>query len=216
MSSVHQYNEEGVRAGEIPVPTTLEPWFSLPKNDALVQQVVVAAQAEARSPVAHTKIRSEVRGGGAKPWRQKKTGQARHGSRRSPIWVGGGTTFGPRSDKQYAVSVNKKMARKALFTVLSRKLEEQRLFSCALPSFEQPSTKQASAFMRHMQAACPGAVLLVFPDETRHNFHMSIRNIPSVRACSAHALNAHTAHTVSCVVFVEPEKVFAVLQTRTP
>ena len=75
-----------------------------------------------RDSIAHTKTRDEVSGGGKKPWKQKATGRARHGSRRSPIWVGGGITFGPRNEKDYGRKVNKKMKTKALFTILSQKV----------------------------------------------------------------------------------------------
>ncbi|MBI4120443.1 MAG: 50S ribosomal protein L4 [Parcubacteria group bacterium] len=109
-------------AEEVGIIELAESVFALPVNADLVQQVRVAMQANQRQPVAHTKFRGEVRGGGRKPWRQKGTGRARHGSRRSPIWKGGGVTHGPRKEKSYTQKINSKVARLALRMALSSKL----------------------------------------------------------------------------------------------
>ncbi|MBL4644538.1 MAG: 50S ribosomal protein L4 [Candidatus Pacebacteria bacterium] len=89
------YTQEGKKSGSIELPSVV---FEAVWNKDLIHQVVVGMQANARTPIAHTKIRSEVKGGGKKPWKQKGLGKARHGSSRSPIWRGGGVTFGPRND----------------------------------------------------------------------------------------------------------------------
>ena len=115
------YNQKGKSVGELTLPESI---FGLSWNGDLVHQVVTAMQANARTPVAHSRIRGEVSGGGIKPWRQKGTGRARHGSSRSPIWKGGGVTHGPRNDKSYEQKINKKMKTKALFTVLSEKFRK--------------------------------------------------------------------------------------------
>ena len=103
------YNQKGKPAGKIALPEAV---FGVPWNADLVHQVVNSLRSKARTPVAHTKNRGEVRGGGKKPWQQKGIGKARHGSIRSPIWVGGGVTHGPRNDKNYDRKVNKKAKRK--------------------------------------------------------------------------------------------------------
>ncbi len=112
------YNQSGKEAGKVILPESI---FGLPWNADLVHQVVTSMMTNARIHYAHTKTRGEVRGGGKKPWKQKGTGRARHGSTRSPIWVGGGVAHGPRNDKNFDRKVNKKMKAKALYTILSQK-----------------------------------------------------------------------------------------------
>ncbi len=127
------YDHNGKVSRSIDLPNNI---FDLPWNPDLVHQVYESMRSNARANTAHTKDRSEVRGGGKKPWRQKGTGRARHGSRRSPIWVGGGITFGPRNERNYSKKINKKMKSKALFVVLSQKLRDgQILFLEAFDSF---------------------------------------------------------------------------------
>jgi len=134
------YNQKGKEAGNIKLPEAV---FGLPWNRDLVHQVVISMMGNARTPVAHTKNRGEVSGTGKKPWRQKGTGQARHGSRRSPIWVGGGVSGGPRNDKNFSRKINKKMKTKALFTVLSKKFKDGELVFIDEFAFKAPKTKEA-------------------------------------------------------------------------
>jgi large subunit ribosomal protein L4 len=134
------YNKEGKELKSIDLPEKI---FDLPWNADLVHQVVTAMMTNARQPIAHTKDRSEVRGGGKKPWKQKGTGRARHGSRRSPIWVGGGITFGPRNDKDYSRKINKKVKSKALATILSKKLKDGEILFVESFGFTEPKTKTA-------------------------------------------------------------------------
>lgn len=118
------YNIEGKEVGNTLLPKEI---FDVKMNSDLVHQVAVSQMANQRQGSAHTKDRSEVRGGGKKPWRQKGTGRARSGSSRSPIWKGGGVTFGPRNDKNYKKDIPRKIRRKALFMVLSQKFKENLL-----------------------------------------------------------------------------------------
>jgi len=134
------YNQKGKSVGTFALPESI---FGLPWNADLVHQVVTAMQANARNPIAHTKTRGEVRGGGKKPWKQKGTGQARHGSSRSPIWVGGGVTHGPRNDKSYTQKINKKMKAKALYVVLSEKLRKGQLLLVDELTLKNMKTKDA-------------------------------------------------------------------------
>lgn len=134
------YTMAGKEAGTISLPEAL---FDAKWKDDLVHQVVVAMQANARHSTAKVKDRSEVRGGGRKPWKQKGTGRARHGSRRSPIWVGGGTTHGPCSERSYTQKINRKMRMGAVAAVLSRKFQDGEIIFVDSLAFDAPKTKDA-------------------------------------------------------------------------
>lgn len=134
------YNQQGSETGKITLPEAI---FNLPWNADLVHQVVTSMMSSARHPIAHTKTRGEVRGGGKKPWQQKGTGRARHGSTRSPIWVGGGIAHGPRNDKNYDRKVNKKAKTKALYTILSKKFKDGEILFVDSISFKAPKAKEA-------------------------------------------------------------------------
>ena len=121
--------------------------FGLPWNADLVHQVVSSMEWNARQHVAHTKTRGEVRGGGRKPWKQKGTGRARHGSTRSPIWVGGGVAHGPRNDENYNRKINKKMKTKALYTILSQKMRDGEIVLVKEFAFEAPKAAQAKEIL---------------------------------------------------------------------
>ena len=141
------YNQKGEEAGKIKLPEAV---FGLPKNDDLVHQVVVSMQSNLRTPVAHTKGRGDVRGGGKKPWQQKGTGRARHGSIRSPLWRGGGVTHGPIKDKNYEKKINKKMKAKALYTILSQKMRDNEILFVDNFSFIKPKTQEAVSAMKSL------------------------------------------------------------------
>ncbi len=133
------YNQEGKAAGKI---TLSKDVFGVPWNADLVHEVVRLMNSNARNPIAHTKTRGEVRGSGIKPWKQKGTGRARHGSRRSPIWVGGGV-HGPRNDKNFSRKINKKVRAKALYTILSRKFKDGEILFVDSVSIATPKAKDA-------------------------------------------------------------------------
>src|SRR3990167_7590904 len=143
------YTWEGKKAGTVTVPEEL---FALPWNADLVHQVITAMQSNARAGTAHAKGRGEVRGGGRKPWRQKGTGRARHGSSRSPIWKGGGVTHGPRKDKIYAKKINQKMRQKALLVSLSRKFKDGEILFVDSLELQEPKAKQARAVLAGLRS----------------------------------------------------------------
>lgn len=118
------YNKEAKGVGEISVSEKI---FSVEANPDLLHQAVVAQRANQRQVLAHTKTKGEVRGGGKKPWKQKGTGRARAGSSRSPIWIGGGITFGPRKDRNFSQKINLKMKRRAILMALSDKVRNESL-----------------------------------------------------------------------------------------
>ena len=130
--NVKVYNQEGKKTGEISLPKEI---FGVALNSDLVHQVAVSQMANRRKPIAHTKDRGEVSGGGRKPWRQKGTGRARHGSIRSPIWIGGGVAFGP-NPRKYIHKVPKKVRKVALCMALTDKVQTDRLK--VIDSFDLP------------------------------------------------------------------------------
>ena len=148
------FKTDGSKSGEVQLPETL---FGVAWNPDLVHEVVVSMQSNARAGTAHTKDRSEVAGGGRKPWKQKGTGRARHGSRRSPIWTGGGVTFGPRSEKDYSKKINKKVKAKALASTLSRKFTDGEVVFVENFDFATPKTADAKTVCRSSSTAKPGS-----------------------------------------------------------
>jgi large subunit ribosomal protein L4 len=125
--------------------------FGIEIKESVVHQVSVAQANNSRVAIAHTKTKGEVRGGGKKPWRQKGTGRARHGSSRSPLWVGGGVTFGPRSDRNFSEKVNKKMKTKALFMCLSNKVNSDWLILLDKLELAEGKTKEISEIIKQFK-----------------------------------------------------------------
>jgi len=144
------YNQKGSEAGTISLPVKV---FAAKWRSDLVHQVVESMRSNKRAGTADTKNRGEVRGGGKKPWRQKGTGRARHGSSRSPIWVGGGVTHGPLAEKNYKRKVSKKMRAQALFSVLSKKLKDKEILFVDSFSLSGIKTKKAVEVMKNLAKA---------------------------------------------------------------
>jgi large subunit ribosomal protein L4 len=137
------YSKDGKETGSVTLPESV---FGVAWNADLVHEVVLGMQANARGiSSAHTKGRGEVSGGGKKPWKQKGTGRARHGSTRSPIWVGGGVAHGPRNEKDYSVKINKKVRAKAFATVLSKKFTDGEVIFMDSLAMTEPKAKDAKA-----------------------------------------------------------------------
>lgn len=212
------YNQKGAETGKIKLPENV---FGLPWKEALVHQVVVSMMGNARTPIAHTKNRGEVAGSGIKPWRQKGTGRARHGSRQSPIWVGGGVTHGPRNDKDYSRKINKKMKNKALFTVLSRKFKDGEIVFLADLSLRVPKTKEAkniitslskiegfSSLSRRKNAAF---VALAAKDE---NVSKSFNNFGNLEIGQVKDLNVLDILQYKYLIMADPDKSLATLSSR--
>lgn len=189
----------GEDAGTITLPESV---FGLPNNLDLVHQVRVGMLANARRPVAHTKNRSEVRGGGKKPWRQKGTGRARHGSRRSPIWKGGGVSHGPRKEKNYSQKINSGMAEKALNTVLSSKFKAGQIRAVKDFNLDKISTKK---FIGWAGAAAGGDFksLLVVLDRGEKNILKSGRNLSGVKITTSGSLNIMDVLRFKKIIFTE-------------
>ena len=176
--------------------------FGVAWKPALVKQVYDGEMANKRRPWAHTKTRGEVRGGGRKPWRQKGTGRARHGSIRSPLWVGGGVTHGPRKERSYEVKINKKMRRGALLSLISRKLKDKEVVIFDEFKLAQPKTKEAFNVFKNLRSEAEiykigergGKALLALPASPAggpksETSKRSARNLPYISYIEPRNLN---------------------------
>jgi len=186
---VDTYNQEGKKIGQTRLPKDI---FGLEINPDLVWQVAVSQMSNRRTPVAHTKDRAEVSGGGRKPWRQKGTGRARHGSIRSPIWRHGGVTFGPRKERVFKKRIPKKIKRKALFMVLTAKAKENLLILLDSLKIEKPKTKIINQILENLKTKIKnfekGSILIALPQKDE-NIILAARNLPKVEAVEARNLN---------------------------
>lgn len=181
---VQLYNQDGTGAGE----QTLEPKvFGVKANMALIHEMVVAQETNARETISHTKTRGEVRGGGKKPWKQKHTGRARHGSTRSPIWIGGGVVFGPRNSRVWSVKVNKKAKMKALRMVLSDKVASSTLIVLTGFDIAEYKTKKFASILSKLPSA--GKKVLVALPAVNEKVWKSAANLKTVTVSKTDSLN---------------------------
>ncbi|KPJ71516.1 hypothetical protein AMJ50_01855 [Parcubacteria bacterium DG_74_3] len=179
------YNQEGKKTGEILLAKEI---FGVEVNSDLIHQVVTSQMANRRKVIAHTKDRGEVSGGGRKPWRQKGTGRARHGSIRSPLWRGGGITFGPTKERVFKKKIPRKMKRKALFMVLTTKAQNKLLLILDKLETAKPKTKEMAKIIKNLKFK-QGSVLLALP-RLNKNIILATRNLPQVETIEARNLNA--------------------------
>ncbi len=187
---------DGGTAGTVELDEAI---FGIEPNMAALHQAVTAQRAARRSGSHSTLTRAEVRGGGAKPWRQKGTGRARHGSIRSPQWVGGGIAHGPKP-RDYRQKVNRKTVRLALRSALSDRARSERVMVIDEWRFAQPRTKDAIAVLENLSLS--GQVLLVLGDSDAHRTAgRSFRNLPDVSAVSPSELNAYDILRSDWLVF---------------
>ncbi len=184
------FDMRGEETAKISLPVEI---FGLKVNKDLIKQVVEAQMSQARQPLAHAKDRSEVSGGGKKPWRQKGTGRARHGSTRSPIWRGGGITFGPRKEKNFYKKINKKMKRQALLMILSGKAQDGEIIILDVLKIDQPKTKEMAQIVSNLRTKVKNdlnkGALIVMPEKDE-NIIRAGRNLPKILTMGAQSLNA--------------------------
>jgi len=213
------FTKEGKESGKVTLPESV---FGAAWNPDLVHEVVVSMQSNARAGTADAKDRSEVRGGGKKPWKQKGTGRARHGSRRSPIWVGGGVTHGPRSEKDYAKKINKKVRAKALAITLSKKHADGEVIFVDALTFDAPKSAEAKTVVaalakgtKHEDLATKqkNAALVVLP-ERNEAAEKSFRNFGNVLVAQVKDINPVDLLTYKYVVVAEPAKALETLESR--
>ncbi|MFA6257233.1 MAG: 50S ribosomal protein L4 [Candidatus Paceibacterota bacterium] len=213
------YNQKGKEAGTINLP---EKVFGAPWRSDLVHQVIEGMRSNKRSGTADTKGRGEVRGGGKKPWKQKGTGRARHGSTRSPIWVGGGVTHGPLAEKNYKRKITKSMRAQALYSVLSKKLKDGEIVfvdSLSLPGIK---TKDALAVMESLSKASGLKAfggskkkrVLTALLERNVNAERSFRNLPQLEMVFVKNLNPLDVLNHQYLLIENPEKAAEFLVSR--
>jgi len=207
---VNTYNQNGEKIGQTRLPSEI---FDVKLNSDLIHQVVVSQMANRRRVIAHTKGRGEVRGGGRKPWRQKGTGRARHGSIRSPLWRGGGVTFGPTKERVFKKKIPKKMRRKALFMVLSGKVKNNLLILLDKLKIEEPKTKLIVDILRKLPSK-EESCLIVLPDYDK-NIVLATRNLPDVDTIWAGNLNALDLLTFKYLIMPK-EAIKVIKETFSP
>ncbi|OWZ84489.1 50S ribosomal protein L4 [Natranaerobius trueperi] len=184
MPKVALYNNEGSQVGEVNLQDSV---FATDINEKLMHDAVNMYLASQRRGTSSTKQRGEVRGGGQKPWRQKGTGRARHGSIRSPIWVGGGITFGPKP-RDFALKMPKKAKKKAIKSALSTKLQNGELLILEEINMEAPKTKEIIKLLENLKVNNKAMVVTA---ESDINVYRSTRNIPGVSSMIAKNLNVY-------------------------
>jgi large subunit ribosomal protein L4 len=182
MPKVALYNQNGSAVGEIELADTV---FGIEPNAHVLHDAVVMQQASLRQGTHDTKGRSEVRGGGRKPWKQKGTGRARQGSIRSPQWVGGGIVFGP-TPRSYAYKLPKKVRRLAIKSALSSKVLNEEIKVLEGLELTQVKTQDMVAILANLQV---GRKALVVTGEYNDNVALSARNIPGVKFVTAEGIN---------------------------
>jgi large subunit ribosomal protein L4 len=213
------FSQDGKEAGKLSLPESV---FGVAWNADLVHEVVVSMQSNARAGTAHTKDRGEVRGGGKKPWKQKGTGRARHGSRRSPIWSGGGVAHGPRNEKDYSKKINKNAKSKALAITLSRKLADGEMIFVDALSFTAPKAADAKNIVKALATGADkaqlatkrvNAALIIVPTRDE-SIEKSFRNFGNMLVAQAKDVNPVDLLTYKYVVIADPKASVEVFETR--
>ncbi len=216
---VNVYTTEGKVSRKVNLPEDI---FGVKWNADLVSQVLYSQGSNRRAGIAHAKDRSEVSGGGKKPWQQKGTGRARHGSSRSPIWRHGGVTHGPRNDKDYKKTIPRGMKNAALFSLLSAKLAKGRIIFVDSLSETKGKTKEALVVMKGLSNV-EGFKTLTY--KKSNNVYMTIpkgeletkrsfRNLPFVTLHNMDDLNPLDLANTRYLVIVNPEETFAYLNNK--
>jgi len=186
MAKVTVYNLEGKKVKDLELNKDI---FDIEVKTEVIHKVIRAHLANRRNVVAHTKDRSEVRGGGAKPWKQKGTGRARHGSNRSPIWIGGGVTFGPSSSRNFKQKINKKEKKKALFMTLSSKVSDKKLILVDELKMKKISTKNFIKSINKLPVENENVLVVVAKKDEK--VIKSSKNIPNIKSTIAGSLNLY-------------------------
>lgn len=213
------YSKDGKEAGKLSLPESV---FGATWNANLVHEVIVSMQSNARAGTADTKDRSEVRGGGKKPWKQKGTGRARHGSRRSPIWAGGGVAHGPLSAKDYSKKINKNVRAKALAMVLSKKQSDGEILFVDSLGFSAAKAADAKMLLaslatidgkNDLKTKRKNTALVVTPTRSAET-ELSFRNFGNVLVAQAKDINPVELLTYKYIIVAEPAASLETLEKR--
>lgn len=213
------YSKDGKEAGSIALPESV---FGASWNANLIHDVVVSMQSNARAGTADIKDRGEVRGGGKKPWKQKGTGRARHGSSRSPIWAGGGVAHGPIAEKDYSRKINKNARAKALAIVLSKKHADGEMLFVESLGLTAPKAADAKKLiatlatiegMNTLATKRKNAALVVVPARSEQ-IELSFRNFGNVLVMQAKDINPVELLTYKYVIVAEPKEAIEAFERR--
>ena len=196
MANVSVYNMEGKEVGTIELNDAV---FGVKVNEHLVHMAVVQQLANNRQGTQKAKTRSEVSGGGRKPWRQKGTGHARQGSTRSPQWTGGGVVFAP-TPRDYSFKINKKEKRAALKSALSDKVANGKLVVVDALTFDAPKTKEFAKVMANLNVNDKALVVL---NDNNENVVLSARNIPTVKTSLTNTINVYDVVNAKTLVLTQ-------------
>lgn len=213
------YNQKGAEAGTINLPAKV---FAAKWRADLAHQVVEGMRSNKRAGTADTKDRGEVRGGGRKPWKQKGTGRARHGSSRSPIWVGGGVTHGPLAEKNYKRKISKKMRAQALFSALSKKLKDGEIIFVDTLKMPEVKTKKAVGVVENLAKASGWKALLSSKKpkvltalfERNKETEKSFRNLPQLEIIFLKNLNPLDVLNHRYLLIENPTEAVKFLESR--
>ncbi|EAD8961009.1 50S ribosomal protein L4 [Listeria monocytogenes] len=182
MPKLSLLKQDGTNAGEITLNDNV---FGIEPNEKVVVDVILSQRASLRQGTHKVKNRSEVRGGGRKPWRQKGTGRARQGSIRSPQWRGGGVVFGP-TPRSYAYKLPKKVRRLAIKSILSSKVNEEKLVVLEGLTFDAPKTKEFAAFLKNISVDTKALIVVAGESE---NVELSARNLQGITVIPAESIS---------------------------
>lgn len=213
------YSQEGKEVDTVKLPESI---FALPWKADLVHQVVVSLMSNKRTNLAHTKDRSEVSGGGKKPWQQKGLGRARHGSTRSPIWVKGGVAHGPRNEKNYERKVNKKMKAKALFTILSKKFRDNEIFFVDTLSLKTPKASEGLSVLKKLSTVKGGEMILNKKNNSTYvtvakkdvNLERGFRNFGNINLDEFRNINPLDLLNYRYLIITNPAESFKFLEAK--
>ena len=198
MAKITLYNQQGEKTGEVQVSDAI---FGVEYNGDLIHQALVRQLANARvSEITYTKTKSEVRGGGRKPFAQKGTGKARQGSIRNPHWKGGGVSFGPKNNRNYTQMMPKKQRRLAIFSALSEKLKSGKII--ALDKYDNKELKTKSFMQMLHKLPIEKDVLILIPEKDNH-IQKSSANLPFVKTMLVNYLNIRDLQRFDQILFFE-------------